>query len=90
MRVPKPFYRCFNDTWYLQIGKRQIPLARGEANEKAAYARYYEVMAEEPTGKLPVPLPKALLEEICDLFLTWAEKHTSKTTFAWYRGGDPY
>ena len=75
MRTPKPFYRRFNDTWYVQLGKRQVPLAKGEKNEKEAYRRYYEVMAEEPTGRMPNPLPKATVAAVCDLFLEWCQKH---------------
>lgn len=46
MRVPKLFFREFNDSWYVHLGKRQIPHAKGKANEKEASLRDYEVMAE--------------------------------------------
>src|SRR3989304_1523901 len=56
MHTPKPFYRRFNDSWYVQIGKRQIQLAKGKANEEAAYRRFYQVMAQEdPTRLLASP-----------------------------------
>jgi integrase len=85
MRTPKPFYRSFNDTWYVQLGKRQIPLAKGKANEREAYRRYYDVMAEQPTGAMPGPLPKAKVAVVCDQFLDWCQKHNAPRTYDWYR-----
>jgi len=75
MRTPKPFYRRFNDTWYVQIGKKQIPLVKGENNETAAYQRYFQVMSEQPIGLMPDPLPNATVAAVCDLFLEWCTKH---------------
>src|SRR5262245_55221703 len=31
-----PWYRKFNDTWYVTIRGEQIPLAKGKSNKKAA------------------------------------------------------
>ena len=44
---PEPFFRRFDGWWYVQIGKRQIKLARGQDNEEAAWRAYYRVMAEQ-------------------------------------------
>jgi integrase len=85
MRTPKPFYRRFNDTWYVQLGKSQIPLAKGRQNEKEAYRRYYEVMAEQPMGRMPNPLPHATAAAVSDLFLEWCQKHNAGPTYEWYR-----
>jgi integrase len=85
MRTPKPFYRRFNDSWYVQVGPKQIRLARGKGNEAEAYRRYFEVMAGQPTGKMPEPLPDATVAAICDLFLDWCQKHNAPRTYEWYR-----
>jgi hypothetical protein len=84
MRTPKPFYRRFNDTWYVQIGKKQIPLTKGEDNQAQAYRRYFEVMAERPTGHMPVSLSDATVAAIADLFLGWCQKHDAPRTYQWY------
>ena len=47
---PEPFYRRFDGWWYVQIGKEQIKLARGEENEDAAWRAYYRVMASASLG----------------------------------------
>jgi hypothetical protein len=57
MRSPKPFFRKFNQTWYVQFGKQQIALAKGQENEHQAYQRYYELMANGGPN-VPVVLPK--------------------------------
>lgn len=85
MRTPKPFYRRFNDTWYVQIGKQQVRLAKGKANEAEAYRRYFEVMAEHPTGRMADPLPDPKVAFVCDLFLEWCQKHNAPRTYQWYR-----
>jgi hypothetical protein len=85
MRTPKPFYRRFNDTWYVQIGTKQLRLAKGRDNEAQAYRRYFEVMAEQPTGKMPAALTAVTVALLCDLFLDWCHKHNASRTYQWYR-----
>ncbi len=85
MRTPKPFYRRFNDTWYVQIGKKQIPLAKGEDNEAQAHRRYFEVMADRPSGKMPVSLGDSTVAALADLFLDWCQRHNAPRTYQWYR-----
>jgi integrase len=85
MRTPKPFYRAFNDCWYVQVGKRQVRLARGKANQVEAYKRYHQVMAAEPTGRVADPLPDATVAAVCDQFLDWCQKHNAARTYQWYR-----
>lgn len=42
MRHPiKPWYRSLNDTWYVQLRGKQVPLAQGRDNSKEAYRRLY-------------------------------------------------
>lgn len=85
MRTPKPFYRRFNDAWYVQIGKKQIRLARGKDNEAEAYRCYFAVMAEEPTGEMPPPLSQPIVAVLCDMFLEWSQKNNAPRSYEWYR-----
>jgi hypothetical protein len=41
MRRPKPFFRKFTSTWYVQIGKQQVNLG---PDEKAAWSKYHQLM----------------------------------------------
>jgi hypothetical protein len=50
LREPKPFFREQTQNWYLQLGKRQIPL--GKDNE-AAWEEYHKLMGKRTEG---VPL----------------------------------
>jgi hypothetical protein len=49
MYTRKPFYRRFNDGWYVQNGSRQFLLAKGKASETDAHLRYLEVMTDQPS-----------------------------------------
>ena len=56
MRTPKPWYRAPKNAWYVEIGGRQVRLAKGKDNEKAARDAFYKLMANG-SGKLPAPNP---------------------------------
>lgn len=84
MHAPKPWYRKFNDTWYVQLGKQQIPLAKGKAQEAEAFQRFYALMAQQDVGTLAVS-SEANLASLCDLFLDWSQLHNDRQTYAWYR-----
>jgi len=82
MRFPKPFFRQSKDAWYLQIGKRQISLGR---NREEAFRRYQEISLHE-FGSFATPKQSSKatkLIELFDLFLEWAQTHTS--SYNWYR-----
>jgi hypothetical protein len=38
MRVRKPWYREFNDTWYVKIDGKQVPLAKRQAIQEGGIA----------------------------------------------------
>lgn len=82
MRIPQPWYRKFNDTWYVQLGKKQEPLAKGKDNKEEALKAYHRIMAglkaEEPDR-----LSAAVL---CDLYLDWSEAEHKPSTHDWYKG----
>jgi integrase len=78
----QPFYRRFNDAWYVQIGKQQIKLAKGKANRAAAYQRFAELIADGP-GALPDPA-SITVGQLCDFFLEHSSKHHAAPTYDQY------
>ncbi len=69
MRKPsKPWYRKFNDTWYVTIRGGQIPLAKGKANRAEAERMFHRLM----TGENPQTVRPSDLRvvAILDLFLS--------------------
>ena len=85
MRRPsKPWYRQFNDTWYITRNGAQIPLAKGKANKKDAERAFYRLMAgETPHDHRP---SDQRVVAVLDLFLEYTQKHTAADTYQWYRG----
>lgn len=84
MRKPsKPWYRKFNDTWYVTIRGEQIPLAKGKANKADAEHMFHRLMAGE-TPQAAKPSDLRVLA-ILDLFLNHAQQHNAKRTYEWYR-----
>lgn len=84
MAQAKPWCRKFNDTWYIQVGKRQISLAKGKQNRQEAFQRFIELMAQQDAAEVNGP---ALLNvaSLCDAFLDWNSRHSSAKTYAWYK-----
>jgi integrase len=79
----KPWYRSFNDTWYVCHNGRQVPLAKGKDNKKEAERAFHRLMAGDPA---PVSRPQALLVvTLLDLFLEHAQRRNKPRTFGWYR-----
>ena len=77
-------YRASKDAWYVEFNGRQVRLAKGRDNEKAAREAFYKLMANG-SGKLP-DADTLRVATICDLFLDYSEKHHVPDTFSWYRG----
>lgn len=82
---PQPFFRKFDGWWYVQIGKQQIKLARGEDNEEAAWRAYHRVMAEQGPAMPAAPLRDPTVTAVCNLFLDFSEKAHAIRTYEWYR-----
>ena len=81
MRSPtKPWYRASKDAWYVEFNGRQVRLAKGHDNEKAAQQAFYKLMANG-SGKLP-QADTLRVATVCDLFLDHSEKHHVPNTFA--------
>ena len=84
MPIPtKPWYRASKDAWYVEFNVRQVRLAKGRDNEKAARDAFYKLMASG-SGKLP-EADTLRVATICDLFLDYSEKHHVLDTFRWYK-----
>ncbi|SFI92486.1 tyrosine-type recombinase/integrase [Planctomicrobium piriforme] len=84
MAQVKPWYRKFNDTWYVQVGSRQIPLAKGKRNRHEAYQRFIQLMAQQDPAEVDDPA-KINLASMSDAFLDWAKRHLSRRTYEWYQ-----
>lgn len=85
MRTPtKPWYRASKDAWYVEFNGRQVRLAKGRDNEKAARDAFYKLMASG-SGKLP-EADTLRVASVCDLFLNHSQKHHVPDTFRFYKG----
>ncbi len=81
MRLPtKPWYRASKGPWYVQCHGREVRLAKGRDNEKAARDAFYKLMTNG-SGKLP-EADTLRVATVCDLFLDYSEKHHVPDTFA--------
>ena len=92
--VRKPFFREFDGCWYVQsnVGskRKQFKLRddngdpiRGRENAQMAVKAFHKFMANDPAH---LPEPTALkVCDVCDQFLSHAEKHNNAKTFAWYK-----
>lgn len=85
MKYPKPYFRSQRDSWCVQIGTRQVTLAKGKANKAEAMREYHRVMAE---AGVEVPRPKRAevpVFEAVDRFLEAAQRRVKPNTFEQYR-----
>lgn len=78
-----PWYRKFNDTWYVTVRGEQVPLAKGKSNKKAAERAYHKMMAgENPEAARP---SDTRVIAILDLFLDYSRRHNAARTYEWYK-----
>lgn len=74
MRQPKPFYRKFTRSWYVQIAGKQIPLGK---DKEAAFAKYHQLMASSEATKTYV----TGVQELLNSYLAWVKTHRAATTY---------
>jgi integrase len=74
MRQPKPFLRKQTETWYVQIGKRQINLG---PDKELAWAKYHELMAAADD----LNYYQATVVQLLDTYLGWCQKRRSAGTY---------
>lgn len=77
MKQPQPFFRKQTQSWYVQLGKRQVPLGKDEAK---AWAEYHKLMA----GKRDLS-PSEPVAAVVDEFLEWAQNEREPLTYAYYQ-----
>jgi integrase len=80
-RDPAPFWWDARQSYYLQVGKKQIKLGPDldEANRLA-----HKILAERPEEPKPVVASEMLVAEVCDEFLVWAEANKAPLTYKAY------
>jgi integrase len=76
MRKPKPFFRKFTNTWYVQLGRQQINLG---PEEEAAWNQYHQLMLGQ--GDLGDSEAVAVL---IDLFLDWCKRNRAPASYDFY------
>lgn len=74
MRQPKPFFRKQTQSWYVQLGRRQISLGR---DCKQAWQAYHELMAREAA----VHEHPVTVAELCELYLEWCQQRRDPGTY---------
>jgi len=91
MRSPKPWYRTQNDTWYVCLGGKQIPLAKGKRSKREADEAFHRLMASRdghaaPVGNASNPTDdgsQILVAVLADQFLDWV--HLNLNCYDWCR-----
>lgn len=83
MRQPKPWYRTSKNAWFVELGGKQVRLAKGKDSEKEAYEAFYRLMAARPEN-LPPP-DKITVAQLADLFLDHSQRHHAADTYELYR-----
>jgi integrase len=78
VKQPQPFYRKQTQSWYVQLGKRQVSLGKDEAK---AWKKYHKLMA----GRRELN-PDAPVAAVVDEFLEWVQQEgRSPRTYDYYR-----
>lgn len=81
MREAKePWYRKGNDSWYVEVGGRQVRLAKGKANRAEAVKQFHLLM----TGVAPAKPSALTAAQVCDLYLQFSKGEHEPDTFAWH------
>lgn len=80
MREAKPWFRKFNNSWYVEIGGRQVKLATGRDKRAEAVREFHRLMA----GFRPVKADLPTAQHVCDLYLQHSEREHEPSTFQWH------
>ncbi|MFO0849920.1 MAG: site-specific integrase [Gemmataceae bacterium] len=82
MRPSQPWYRTSHDAWYVEIGGRQVKLARGKANKQAAMLEWHRLQSGQGH---PGDVAEPQVAVVFDLFLSWSKRHHTPESYEWYR-----
>ena len=74
MKQPKPFFRRFTQSWYVQIGNQQINLGR---DRKLAWEKYHQLMANREAVREQV----TTVAQLFDVYLEWCSTRRSPGTY---------
>ena len=74
MKQPKPFFRRYTRSWYVQIGKRQICLGR---DKKAAWEKYHQIMA----SRHDLTSAAVTLAQLFEAYLEWVRSRKAPATY---------
>ena len=73
-----PWYREFDDWWYVQFGRKQKKLVKGRENEDAAKEAFLRLKEED--YRIPAYLDRLTVLQICKAFMVYShENHTPDT-----------
>lgn len=75
MRQPKPFFRNFTKSWYVQIHGRQINLGR---DKEQAWVKYRQIIAAPETLEAHTTTVLSVFEQ----YLEWVQANRSSATYA--------
>lgn len=86
---PKPWFREFDDCWYVQIrvrGKRrQVKLVKGRDNEAEAFRRWHDLMSRSASTPSAAPaVASQTVHAMVDLFLEHVSKNSAAATYTFY------
>ena len=82
MLPSRPWYRTSHDAWYVEVGGKQVKLARGKANKQAAHLEWHRLQSGRG---LPAGAPEPHVAVVFDLFLSWSKAHHKPESYEWYR-----
>ncbi len=71
MKQPRPFYRRYTRSWYVQIGKKQINLGR---DKKAAWDKYHQIMA----ARHDLTSATVTMAQFFEAYLDWVRPETKE------------
>lgn len=74
MKQPKPFFRKYTQSWYVQIGGKQISLG---TDEDAAFTKYRQIVGTS-TG---IDAHTTTVQQLLDDYLEWLTQHRSPATY---------
>lgn len=80
-RTASPRWYESRKAWYVEIGGKQILLAKGKANKAEAFEVFHRLMAE---GASPARRVDLSVEVMVDLFLSWADGKIEPVTHEGY------
>ncbi|HEY4310167.1 MAG TPA: site-specific integrase [Pirellulales bacterium] len=77
-REPQPFFRKATKSWYVQLGRRQVPLG---PDKDAAWDEYHRLMTERKDIEATAD---ATVCAVLEAFLDWVKDWRSAGTYRWY------